>query len=231
MRLQVKTAKVGWNEEKITYPKDEHYDARNCCRFYFRSKTQFNFLKEKDLNTTHLSDEVENYNYNNDNDVSNYCPNMQNDDYQIGDDNDNGGGSGFNSDCELGLGTQGIFTGDNLIAAPKLASKIFIPYSLRAKKIDMRQLKKAIWNSLTKSLSDKENIDIRKAVEQEMSDKIKDEKHFCSVYKELPKLLSKSNAEALSLPIAFVSLLHLANEKNLEVRRADDLSDLIVRQN
>lgn len=230
MRLQVKTAKVGWTEEKITHPKDEHYDSRNCCRFYFRSKLHFNFLKEKNMNTTHLSDEVENYNYNNEHDVSNYCPDLQNDDYQIGDDNENGGVSGFNSDVDPGIGTQGILTGENLVAAPKLTSKIFIPYSLRAKKIDMRQLKKSIWRSLTKSVSDKENINIREAVEQEMNDRVKDEKSFCTVYKDLPKLLSKANADALSLPIAFVSLLHLANEKNLEVKSSDDLSDLLVRQ-
>lgn len=225
IKLLVKTAKVGWAEDKITYPKNEHYDMKNIGTFYFRPQLHFSIPREENVNATHLSDEVDNYDYNNEHDVSNYCPNIQNDDYQGGDDNDNGALSGFNSEMEHITPSQGIFAGDNLVAAPKIANKIFIPYSLRAKKIDMRQLKKTIWKCLTRTISDKENIDIREAVEQELADNVKEEKSFCSVYQDLPKFLSKSNSEALSLPIAFVSMLHLANEKNLEVKSSENLDD------
>lgn len=231
IKLLVKTAKVGWAEDKITYPKNEHYDMKNIGTFYFRPQLHFSIPREENVNATHLSDEVDNYDYNNEHDVSNYCPNIQNDDYQGGDDNDNGALSGFNSEMEHITPSQGIFAGDNLVAAPKIANKIFIPYSLRAKKIDMRQLKKTIWKCLTRTISDKENIDIREAVEQELADNVKEEKSFCSVYQDLPKFLSKSNSEALSLPIAFVSMLHLANEKNLEVKSSENLDDLRVKQN
>ena len=37
--------------------------------------------------------------------------------------------------------------------------------------------------------------------------------HFSRMYEDLPSCLSKNMAENLSVPLAFVSLLHLANEK------------------
>uniref|UniRef100_A0A8C7F1Q5 Condensin complex subunit 2 n=1 Tax=Oncorhynchus kisutch TaxID=8019 RepID=A0A8C7F1Q5_ONCKI len=37
-------------------------------------------------------------------------------------------------------------------------------------------------------------------------------------------------AKNLSVPLAFVALLHLANEKNLELIKVDDMSDIIIKQ-
>ncbi|XP_015610338.1 condensin complex subunit 2 [Cephus cinctus] len=230
IKLLIKTAKTNWQEEKVTLPRDIHYDIIKATSFYCRPDVVLNFQKKNQVNTTQLEDDSVGYNYDNENDRTNYCPNVNTEDYHAGDDNDCDVGGAFELDDDGGLCTQ-PFTGDNLVTAPKLANKIFIPFSQRAKKIDMRQLKKCIWKCLLKTSSDKENIDIREAVENETAVKITESKNFADIYKELPKTLSKNNAEALSFPIAFVSLLHLANEKSLSVGSSSDMSDLIVQQN
>ncbi|XP_011301112.1 condensin complex subunit 2 [Fopius arisanus] len=124
--------------------------------------------------------------------------------------------------------SQGGFTGSNLIEAPKLTEKIYIPFSQRAKKIDMRHLKKCIWNSISSGNDDKENVE-----QEEGNGNTKqggEPKTFAEIYEHLPDKLSKNDAKELSFPIAFVSLLHLANEKNLKLLSTDNLSDIIVHQ-
>lgn len=124
--------------------------------------------------------------------------------------------------------SQGGFTGSNLVEAPKLTEKIYIPFSQRAKKLDMRHLKKCIWNSIL-TTDDKENVG---GEDNNSGDKEKNEepKSFGDIYLDLPDKLNKNDAKELSFPIAFVSLLHLANEKQLTLLSNDDYSDILIRQ-
>jgi len=46
----------------------------------------------------------------------------------------------------------------------------------------------------------------------------------------VPTKVSEKTAQNLSVPIMFVALLHLANEKHLKITGKDDLSDLMVIQ-
>ncbi|XP_076245369.1 condensin complex subunit 2 [Calliopsis andreniformis] len=220
-RLEIKNAKLEWHEENILLPRDMHYNIASATKLYLHEL--FNIHLETDqLNTTHVFDSVENYNYNNENDVSNYCPNIPSDDYGTND-NDN-------EDLIFEDGEQEahvMFGGDNLVAVPKLTNKISIAYSIRAKRIDMRQLKRSIWKGLV-SKEDTENIDIQNLVQQEIENKMNESKCFSEVYKVLPNMLTKTNIEALSFPISFVSLLHLANEKTLKIESLPDMSDIIV---
>lgn len=223
-KLRAKTVKTIWSEEKITLPPENHDDKKMLIsKFNLRPDDILNFVKETDANATILSDDADAYNYGNENDTINYCPNVETDEQQADDDNIND--NPYESD-----GSLGGFMGDNLIEAPKLTQKIFIPYSQRAKKLDMRMLKKSIWHSLaTKDDADKENLELKDA-EQLSVMTIKEEKHFSDVYTGLPDKLSKHDSEELSFPLAFVSLLHLANEKGLTITAEEDLSDLIVKQ-
>lgn len=220
-KLPGRTAKEEWSTEAITLPEDVHYDVKLLFRLYLNEKISMNTEKtsneKNDAIALDISDN-ERYDYNNPNDTMEYCPGVNNDDY------DENGADDCNVENDAMFNTQG-FTGDNLVAAPKLANKIPITFCVRAKKIDMRQLKKSIWISLN-SKSDTD-VDVAREEINEATT-MKTSKQFSDVYKTLPKLLTKSNAEALSAPMAFLSLLHLANEKELSLSSLPDMSDIVV---
>jgi len=50
------------------------------------------------------------------------------------------------------------------------------------------------------------------------------------MYAALPSRLPSKLAENLSAPLAIVALLHLANEKTLDIAGNENLSDLIITQ-
>ncbi|XP_035742034.1 condensin complex subunit 2-like [Vespa mandarinia] len=226
VKLQIKTAKVDWTEEKVTLPEDLHYDTSQITKLYLRP-LMFANPRQKDLtDTAQLPEDIEGYDYNNENDMSNFCPGIDTDcDMQERNDFDE-----LRNVDENIAGSQMAFTNDNLVTAPTLTNKIFLQYPLRAKKIDMRQLKKTIWKSLSKS-SNMNNMNAELGEQNENTNQIKESKCFNTVYKALPNELSKINVEALSVPIAIVSLLHLANEKSLKLSTLSDMSDIIVEGN
>lgn len=53
---------------------------------------------------------------------------------------------------------------------------------------------------------------------------------FSNMYAALPSRLPSKLAENLSAPLAIVALLHLANEKTLDIVGNENLSDLIITQ-
>uniref|UniRef100_A0A8C5IEE1 Condensin complex subunit 2 n=1 Tax=Junco hyemalis TaxID=40217 RepID=A0A8C5IEE1_JUNHY len=111
-----------------------------------------------------------------------------------------------------------------LIAEPPKVRKIPIPYAKTAKRMDMRRLKRNMWELLTEQGEQEEEeagegTDVKVAGEKSLSGLIKDLRH------RLPPTM----ASELSVPLAFISLLHLANEKNLELEGTEDLSDVLVR--
>ncbi|XP_076669291.1 condensin complex subunit 2 [Andrena cerasifolii] len=228
-KLQARTAKVEWNEEMITLPPDEHYDITLANKLYRHPKKLNHHANANEMNTTHLSEIGEDYNYENENDTSNYCPGTSNGECSENVVNENC----IRSDDECVVESQIPFTGDNLVALPKLTNKLSIAFSVRAKKIDMRQLKKSIWKCLNTD-SDERTETVQSATnetaQQNVNTNMSGSKRFSDVYKMLPTKLTKMNAEALSFPISFVSLLHLANEKTLKVTSPSDMSDLIVEQ-
>ena len=219
-RSEGKTAKTEWQEETLTLPRDMHYTIMYASMFYLHKLLNVKLENKNQLNVTDTADGIEDYNYNNENDTSDYCPNIHTNDYGANED-DNGHEADGLEDGEPG--THMIFSGDNLVSVPKLTNKICIAYSSRAKRIDMRQLKKSIW----KGLSSNDNKEDEHVTENEMNGT----KCFSEIYKALPDMLTKANVEALSFPISFVSLLHLANEKTLKLETYPDMSDIIIATN
>ncbi|XP_012536953.1 condensin complex subunit 2 [Monomorium pharaonis] len=227
-KLQSKTAKAEWSIENLTLPEDVHYDITQMSKLYLYHKIAVKLPNDREeADSVAIADvsDGERYDYNNPNDTQEYCPNVEHDD-----DYDDFGNRDVNDDCNFDdsaavLSSQGL-TGDNLVAAPKLVNKIPIAYCLKAKKIDMRELKKSIWSCL-KFTNNNATATSPKEMEAEV-DTIKERKQFSDVYKSLPKLLTKSNAEALSVPISFISLLHLANEKGLSLQSVPDMSNIII---
>lgn len=227
--LQAKNVKMEWNSESLVLPEDIHYDIAQMSRLYLHQKLSIcpanNEKKDANVVTTADVSDGERYDYNNPNDTLEYCPNVEHDD-----DYEDYGSRDGNDDCNfddnvIALGSQGL-TGDNLVAAPKLINKISIPYCLRAKKIDMRQLKRSIWSCLKSTSDNAVAANTEKTANE--TDTMKESKKFSDVYKTLPTLLTKSNAEALSVPISFISMLHLANEKGLKVCSVSDFSDITI---
>ncbi|XP_053994412.1 condensin complex subunit 2-like [Hylaeus volcanicus] len=216
-RLEVKSAMIEWQEETLTLPRDMHYNIASAFKLYLHKHIYLSTKNKDLLDVTHISD-IEDYNYGNANDTLDYCPNIPNEDYRINEEN---------GEPE----TQMMFTGDNLVAMPKLTNKNTIVYSLREKRIDMRQLKKCIWKALITNNNNTHVNTESTEVQQEPLDKMKDSKNFSEIYGMLTGMLTETNAETLSFPIPFVSLLHLANEKQLELKSFSDLSDITILPN
>lgn len=49
---------------------------------------------------------------------------------------------------------------------------------------------------------------------------------FFNIYSRLPNKLTTNMRESLSVPLALLSVLHLANEKGLILEKRDDLKDI-----
>jgi len=133
------------------------------------------------------------------------------------------------------------------VSAPKQVEKILIGYAKQAKKMDMRKLKVIEWNTLQHlsekaNQEDKENQDDN-GIEKEKSDKeVEDSSkrmkndtvvNFTELYQKLydPKIRVPTRMlENLSVPLAFVALLHLCNENNLSLENVADFSNFKIQQ-
>lgn len=182
------------------------------------------------------------------------------------------------------LQTDLEFAGENLIEQPYTVAQVNIPFAKIAKKMDVRKLKRIMWDLLLPPErrleqtmlgnefhnlaqdGDRTNVTIngRNSAEpqevSEISDTGQDQTvimvtengdqqtkqgkktpspapsesavhlEFSNLYGELPIRVSSKMANDLSQPIAFVTLLHLANEKNLKLIPKQDLKDFLIEQ-
>nr|XP_018669190.1 condensin complex subunit 2 isoform X3 [Ciona intestinalis] len=140
-----------------------------------------------------------------------------------------------------------LLEGDHLISQPRKVEKIPIGFAKRAKRIDVKRLKGAMWSLLHKPTTERlpapehqdETItnetddsqpadnELQTSVEPDISPK-NDDFMFSDLYKKLPSNMSESLSENLSVPLAFTCLLHLANEKQLKISHLTTLSDLKI---
>ncbi|XP_064792471.1 condensin complex subunit 2-like [Oncorhynchus masou masou] len=168
------------------------------------------------------------YDYNNANDTANFCPGLQ------GGDSDDGFSRGADdtqpsADSNLASSQDhddvSTYGEDDLVPEPHRVNKIEINFAKTAKKMDMKRLKNIMWNLLTDSLEK-----TAKEVENAETSEVSGEKVFSQTTKTLLQSLPPTMAQNLSVPLAFVALLHLANEKNLELVKVDDMSDILIKQ-
>lgn len=91
-----------------------------------------------------------------------------------------------------------------------------IQFATTSKTVDIRQLKENIWGCLGVRGNNKENF-------------CREEKRpsFLRIVEQLPKLVSKSDLENLSVHSCFIAVLHLANEKNLILKSNGECDFLI----
>lgn len=86
---------------------------------------------------------------------------------------------------------------------------------MRAKQVDMKQLKNCTWSLLTEKSTPGQPEDVTETT-------------FFSVYSQLQKKLSSSMRDSLSVPLALLSILHLTNEKGLILRKHKNLTDFSI---
>ena len=226
VKLQPKTMNT-WTDDKLILPVDLHYSGKDFGTLYH---CDFH-VATKPIKQMSVDDSVADYDFNNENDVSNFCP-------DLGADND-----GYDDDAgDIDGGEDGLLGvsdhNTSLVAAPNKVEKIQIGYAKQAKKMDMRRLKSIEWDLLTTTLSaekvDKENDDTEMNVEDKTSkvEISKGETTFKTLYNDLhiSKKMPAQMAQNLSVPLAFVALLHLCNENNLALKSRLDLTDFTIRQ-
>uniref|UniRef100_A0A8C0FFB5 Condensin complex subunit 2 n=1 Tax=Bubo bubo TaxID=30461 RepID=A0A8C0FFB5_BUBBB len=218
------------NVKSTTLPTDFNYDPNNILQLFLKPAVK---LRQGRVRL------IGEYDYSNPNDTSNFCPALQAPHSDDDDGNDpiefmgQSGKFNLTAHPELNglVGDADITTygGLNLIAEPQKVNKIAIQYAKTAKKMDMKRLKKNMWDLLTDTQKNQTVAEVNAEKEKNTS-VVAGEKVLSSITKELLHRLPSAMANNLSVPLAFVCLLHLANEKNLKLEGTEDLSDILVKQ-
>ncbi|XP_072702166.1 condensin complex subunit 2 isoform X1 [Ciconia boyciana] len=230
------------NVKSTTLPTDFNYDPNNILQLFLKPAVKLCRTSEPDSSLYH-EDEIGDYDYNNPNDTSNFCPALQaadsDDDNdpvqfmdQMGEFNLTAHPEGQDAELNRVVGDVDITVyGElNLIAEPQKVNKIAIQYAKTAKKMDMKRLKKNMWDLLTDRQKKETVAEMEDAEKENNTSVVAGEKVFSSITKELLHRLPSVMANNLSVPLAFACLLHLANEKNLKLEGTEDLSDVLVKQ-
>ncbi|NXB27757.1 CND2 protein, partial [Eulacestoma nigropectus] len=232
------------NVRSTTLPADFHYDPENMVQLFLKPAVKLSQSSEP-AGTLDSEAGIGDYDYNNPSDTCNFCPALQDPDSD--DDPDpaefRGEAGEFNlsahPEAPERTGINGIVggmvgSGDittygelNLIAEPQKISRIAVQYARTAKRMDVRRLKRNMWELLTGA-----GAECRDSPEQGEGPEaaaLAGEKVLSGVTRELLRRLPPTMAANLSVPLAFVCLLHLANEKNLRLESTEDLSDVLVK--
>eukprot|EP01135_Chromosphaera_perkinsii_P004742 Nk52_evm14s295 gene=Nk52_evmTU14s295 len=218
-----------FTSKNTTLPEDLHYDTRNMVRLFTKKGLFARRRKFSDMPTGGENEDEKWYNYENRNDEVNFCPNVVVDDYDVGGDGNDDYFIAGHEDTEqpvdrLANALLDIDLGDNsnLVAAPKKVEKIEINYARVAKKIDVRKLKTGMWEILKDPEGDKENVP---------TEEVYKEKNFTQLVSQCEKQEEKAQEDSKpSVPICFVCLLHLANEKGLDIQSNSNLNELKISQ-
>ena len=102
------------------------------------------------------------------------------------------------------------FEGVELVAEPQRVQNIHINYATKAKRVDVKSLKKSLWLQMK-----------HKSDHKRRKSKSSEEISFHEILQDLPDKLPESERASVSVPLAFICLLHLANEKNLVLTQSN----------
>uniref|UniRef100_A0A9R1SN34 Condensin complex subunit 2 n=2 Tax=Cyprinus carpio TaxID=7962 RepID=A0A9R1SN34_CYPCA len=214
------------SNKKTTLPADFQYPPSNLSQLSLKPSNTLSAERKKRL-SGELGEDIGEYDYNNPNDTANFCPGLQE-----GDSEDAlgfGGSDESQTDqpTPFSLDTDDISTygEDCLVPEPHKVNTIEINYAKMAKKMDMKKLKTTMWGLLTESPEKP-----AKQADSEDTAEVPREKSFSQSVRNLVQRLPSTMANNLSVPLAFVALLHLANEKNLELHKIDGMTDIIIKQ-
>ncbi|XP_032937361.1 condensin complex subunit 2 isoform X2 [Catharus ustulatus] len=224
------------NLRGTTLPADFNYEPQNLGQLFLKPLVKLSRSSDP-VGALDTEAGIEDYDYNNPNDTSNFCPALQVPDSDDDPDPDpNSNPAEFPSQLPAPPEAPELFgiNGGNvpacgeleLIAEPQKIHKINIQYARTAKRMDMRRLKQNMWELLTEQGAAAEEEEPKEGTDPE----VVGEKALSDLTKDLLHRLPPTMATNLSVPLAFVCLLHLANEKNLRLESTKDLSDIVVKQ-
>ncbi|XP_041854416.1 condensin complex subunit 2 [Melanotaenia boesemani] len=215
------------SNKKTTLPADFQFPPETLSQLSLKPSSSLSQEGQKRL-SGELGEGIGDYDYNNANDTANFCPGLEG-----GDSDDDVEGFPCSDDIQPSgdgmpppsqvLGDVSTYGEKDLVPEPHRVNKIEINYAKTAKKMDMKRLKNSMWTLLTDS-PEKPTQQVEETLQVSV------EKVFSQTTKQLLQRLPNTMAQNLSVPLAFVALLHLANEKNLELVKVDDMSDIIIRQ-
>ncbi|XP_005891674.2 condensin complex subunit 2 isoform X2 [Bos mutus] len=233
------------NWRATTLPTDFQYETENLVQLHLKPGTRLLKVAQGQKAGTEHCEEIGNYDYNNPNDTSNFCPGLQaaDSDYEESDDLFEGPGGTLGHSDHPPATTQDsneaseahglditTYRESNLVAEPQKVNKIEIQYAKTAKKMDMKKLKQSMWSLLTETPK-QADAEVNHSEDGEAGPLEEGpDKKLSSLTKDLQKSLPPLMAQNLSIPLAFACLLHLANEKNLKLEGTKDLSDVLVWQ-
>ncbi|KAF7649073.1 hypothetical protein LDENG_00147910, partial [Lucifuga dentata] len=195
------------SNKKTTLPADFQFPPETLSQLSMKPSTMLCQEGQRRL-SGELGEGIGDYDYNNANDTANFCPGLQggdsDDDVEgfVGSDDTQPSGDSVpaSSQDPESVSTYGE---DDLVPEPHRVNKIEINYAKTAKKMDMKRLKNNMWTLLTEKPT-------QETVE---TPEVCGEKVFSQTTKDLLQRLPSTMAQNLSVPLAFVALLHLANEK------------------
>ena len=137
----------------------------------------------------------------------------------FGDDWADGGGQEPSTGAEP-LGAADAGGAFDLVAQPTRVEKIEIGYAKVAKQVDISGLKSSLWDLLSDGSSSGD------LATRHMDGAVS----FQEVVARLPEKIPEQKLPDISIAYNFICLLHLANEKGLEITGQDDFADMHVSQ-
>ncbi|XP_067007675.1 condensin complex subunit 2 [Anabrus simplex] len=231
--MSKRTMEKTWCVEKNTNPHDEHYDEKNLTRLFLRKCHRLLMSEQSERVSTNEDRDVAEYDYNNLNDSQEYCPDVMDGDDQRGDDGDENYESHTLADDVHSAEHAAV--GWKLVTPPPKVARVIIPYATMEKKLNMKKLKGAIWDILTRGEADQRIVNHSDSQSSDISIPAEDVRMSASVlfselYRRLLVELPKSLTQDLSIHITFTALLHLSNEKVLSLKGNSDYSDILITQ-
>jgi condensin complex subunit 2 len=147
------------------------------------------------------------------------------DDEGFGGDDDGGFGGGLDGDDD-DFGFGGSLPGldpdvssapgaDGLVAAPRRVEKISVNYARSTKQVDVKELKCALWENVNSSATS--------APDPETG-----ARSFHALLETFPEDNLAGATEDISVHMAFICMLHLANEHGLKITDRPSLNDLDI---
>lgn len=200
-------------------PPDVHYDVKELTTLFNKPRWRISLTKRKRLDgaNMHQADPADEngffvgFRQENDGFANMDAPIMG----PAADFEDGPVGNDFESDNDDFYIEAPAISEQELVAEPRKVEQIKINYAKQAKVVDIKGLKDTIWQEIQ---SDKVETDT------------KGRQKFSSLLEDLPSNLSEDALENVSVPFCFICLLHLANEKGLNVEQyhKSDLTELLI---
>ncbi|KAJ1674806.1 hypothetical protein EV182_002526 [Spiromyces aspiralis] len=212
-----------------TLPEDIHYSSKNLFSLFLKPKLRFQARNGTNSNGYHSSQaesggaEFGGFE-------------MEGNEGALQLDIDNGLGDNYDDDDDfyggdapptfLEHGDTNCLSGDTTIPEIKLIKPLQVNYARRAKRVNVKKLKDNIWSELV----GKPPEDGSKSGDLETKEEVAGEQRFSDLVSGLKDIYPEDKLSEISVPFCFICLLHLANEKNLQIESDQSLSDLVIRQ-